>query len=240
MLYNILTLALVLFLQTAHESCDLCRDRWLFVVASGRSGSTTMMEMLTSIPGIYMAGENGDLAGSLFEIHQNLAAKTPANQKIEKCLLQYLAKEIIGSIRKDIQIIGWKEIRYKNIKVLRFMRRIFPCAQFIVNLRHNISAQHRSAFQVRADITALKRQHDMLSSWASHQPPDYVYQLALEEFTPGSSVYTCCDAQQACLCACMCVCMCVRACVCVCVFERKLAFFVIGTGKIPSLGKHMM
>ena len=194
-----LILALLLFVRTAHEACDLCRDRWLFVVASGRSGSTTMMEMLTSIPGVYMAGENGDLAGSLFEIQQSLATRTSTSNKNQKCLLQHLAKEIIGSISKDIQIIGWKEIRYTNIKVLRFMRRIFPCAQFVVNLRHNVSAQHRSAFQARVDIATLKHQHDMLSSWASHQPLAYVYQLALEEFTPGMSICAGCEARRLCI-----------------------------------------
>ena len=147
-----------------------------------------MMEMLTSIPGVYIAGENGDLAGSLFRIHQSLSTSMPKTSflKAEKCLLQYLAKTIIGSIDKDIQIIGWKEIRYTNMKVLRFMRRVFPCAQFVVNVRHNIAAQHRSAFQIRTAITALQQQHDMLSHWASHQPPAFVYQLSLEDFTPGS------------------------------------------------------
>ena len=31
--------------------CDLCNDyRWLFIVGEGRSGSTTIMEMLDTIP----------------------------------------------------------------------------------------------------------------------------------------------------------------------------------------------
>ena len=184
----IITLFSVLSLQAAsHGACDLCRDRWLFVVATGRSGSTTMMEMLTSIPGVYIAGENGDLAGSLFRIHQSLGAmmRTNSAKNEEKCMLQFLAKQVIGSINKDVRIIGWKEIRYNNVKVLRFMRRVFPCAQFVVNVRHDIVAQHHSKFHIHTDISVLQRKHDMLFSWASHQPPAYVHQLALEDFSPG-------------------------------------------------------
>jgi len=39
-------------------SCDLClQHRWLFVLATGRSGSTTMLTMLNAIPGFMLAGE---------------------------------------------------------------------------------------------------------------------------------------------------------------------------------------
>ena len=34
--------------------CDLCQDPWLFVASVGRSGSTTILDMLEQIPGFYM------------------------------------------------------------------------------------------------------------------------------------------------------------------------------------------
>eukprot|EP00965_Chrysotila_dentata_P248984 6208648-Pleurochrysis_carterae.AAC.1 len=39
--------------------CDLCAHRWLFVVSTGgRTGSTTLVDMLSSHPKIHLAGED--------------------------------------------------------------------------------------------------------------------------------------------------------------------------------------
>lgn len=46
-------------------TCDLCADRWLFVVSvGGRTGSTTLLEMLLAHPAFDIAGENNGLLGS--------------------------------------------------------------------------------------------------------------------------------------------------------------------------------
>ena len=37
--------------------CDLCADNWIIVVGTGRSGSTTIADMLNQVPGVYTAGE---------------------------------------------------------------------------------------------------------------------------------------------------------------------------------------
>ena len=42
--------------------CSVCEDDWVIVVGTGRSGSTTVLEMLNSIPGVLINGEhNGQL-----------------------------------------------------------------------------------------------------------------------------------------------------------------------------------
>jgi hypothetical protein len=33
--------------------CDLCADQWLFIISTGRSGSTSLMTMLNLVPGMY-------------------------------------------------------------------------------------------------------------------------------------------------------------------------------------------
>jgi hypothetical protein len=33
--------------------CDLCADQWLFVISTGRSGSTSLMTMLNLVPGMF-------------------------------------------------------------------------------------------------------------------------------------------------------------------------------------------
>ena len=44
--------------QRAATSCDLCADQWVFVLATGRSGSTSIWEALNSLPRVSLAGEN--------------------------------------------------------------------------------------------------------------------------------------------------------------------------------------
>lgn len=54
-------------------ACDLCSTNWLFIVSTGRSGSTTLMNMLNEIPFFEIDGENNGLAGHLFELHKAVA-----------------------------------------------------------------------------------------------------------------------------------------------------------------------
>ena len=52
-------------------SCDLCADHWVFVFATGRSGSTSIMEALNSLPGVRLASENQgslEVSSTLFEM----------------------------------------------------------------------------------------------------------------------------------------------------------------------------
>jgi len=54
--------------------CSPCNRRFLFIVATGRSGSTTLLDMFNSLPGVRLAGENwgelniaADLASNLHQ-----------------------------------------------------------------------------------------------------------------------------------------------------------------------------
>ncbi|KAL7570807.1 hypothetical protein ACA910_018878 [Epithemia clementina (nom. ined.)] len=53
------------------DLCHPCRRRYLIILATGRSGSTTLQEMLHSLPGVRMSGENnGMLAQFQFAIDE--------------------------------------------------------------------------------------------------------------------------------------------------------------------------
>ena len=41
-----------------HGACDLCAHRWVFIISAGRSGSTSLLEGLNSLPGVSLGGEN--------------------------------------------------------------------------------------------------------------------------------------------------------------------------------------
>jgi hypothetical protein len=50
------------------EICQPCRRRFLIVIASGRSASTTLMWMLNSLPNVRLSGENQDLIKRMREM----------------------------------------------------------------------------------------------------------------------------------------------------------------------------
>lgn len=45
--------------QSGSDKCNPCTDyNWIFVIATGRSGSTSLINNLNAIPGVYIGGEN--------------------------------------------------------------------------------------------------------------------------------------------------------------------------------------
>ena len=49
--------------------CRPCRRRFLVIVATGRSASTTLTRMIDTLPGMRLSGENNDLMGQLYDLH---------------------------------------------------------------------------------------------------------------------------------------------------------------------------
>jgi len=48
--------------------CQPCKRRFLIIIATGRSGSTTLTHMLGSLPGVRMAGENDNALRRIFMV----------------------------------------------------------------------------------------------------------------------------------------------------------------------------
>lgn len=58
--------------------CDLCSEQWLFILSTGRSGSTSILEALNSLPGVHLRGENQaslDIACELYERYREGLAR---------------------------------------------------------------------------------------------------------------------------------------------------------------------
>ena len=56
--------------EDAASTCNLCAEHWVIVLATGRSGSTSIIEALNSLPGVSLAGENQgslDVSSALLE-----------------------------------------------------------------------------------------------------------------------------------------------------------------------------
>ena len=177
--------------------CDICRNNtWVFVVATGRSGSTTILEMLNAIPSLYLAGENKGMAKCLHELYEDAKRTgfgprgTPTDigawyhadvkKKEILCELQRYARTAIGAIGIHAAI-GWKEIRY-DLRQLDFMKELFPCAKFVVNFRKDTESQHRSQFHRQTTVEALTKRNEDLVNW-SNENRESAFQIPLEEFS---------------------------------------------------------
>ena len=129
---------------------------YLFIVTYGRTGSTLLQKVLNAIPGVYVAGENFDIVGPLFQAWRNagvlkakygwghqgpghpwhgaLAADPDA---FGRSLALAFVRDILRPPR-GTRIAGFKEIRYLSADLeaqLEFMVRVFTPAKFVFNTR---------------------------------------------------------------------------------------------------------
>merc|ERR1711937_376277 len=100
-----------------------------FVLSSGRTGSTSILEMLNAIPGVYLAGENFGLMQHVQELYENDDMRTlmagenystasfyhlPISNNDVRCALQSYVKAMIGGFSSSTtSVIGFKEIRHQ-------------------------------------------------------------------------------------------------------------------------------
>ena len=165
--------------------CNLCTDNnWVFIVSSGRSGSTSIMHMLNTIPGYYIAGENAGMVEAMSELYLR-ANQTGFEAKDDGfdawyhhqvhedkllCTLQQYARQLIGDYPDDTVAIGWKEFRYRQPWHLAFMLKLFPCAKFIVNVRLDVNALHRSTFMRNKSTRKLEMLSRMVQKFKANNP----------------------------------------------------------------------
>lgn len=138
------------------------RDRtdlsYLFIVTYGRSGSTLLQGILSSIPGVMIRGENGGVLRELFRFHDTArghrerlerSAPLPAShpwwgidgypdstalRDIRTLLLETVLRPDPGT-----RVVGFKEIDWMHDRMgdqLEFVRAVFPGARFVLNTRN--------------------------------------------------------------------------------------------------------
>mmetsp|Transcript_32107 Transcript_32107/g.91038 ORF Transcript_32107/g.91038 Transcript_32107/m.91038 type:complete len:295 (-) Transcript_32107:395-1279(-) len=128
--------------------CDLCAENWLFILAPGRgTASTTALSMFNSVPGFEISGEhNGVLhaeAGIFRLLMETLKAEGTAwegngiDSRALLCNVQHLIKGITfgteySALSRNTTVLGFKEVRYDSLEVLRFIAGAFPCARYVL------------------------------------------------------------------------------------------------------------
>ena len=113
---------------TSTPRCNLCAEQWVFVLSTGRAGSSSLVAALNSLPGVHISGENqGSLqaAAELYARHQQTSLRNlgtlrghgSANNNALLCTLQQWYRESSGPAQTGPRpddptrtIFGFKEL----------------------------------------------------------------------------------------------------------------------------------
>jgi len=130
--------------------------RFLFIVSYGRSGSTLLQGIMSSIPGYLIRGENGGVAYHLYRFHTTASARVAARRARwnspqsawfgiggypQELALREMRRLLLTTIirpERDSRVVGFKEIRWLQEDLhdyVDFLRAVFPGARFVVNTR---------------------------------------------------------------------------------------------------------
>jgi hypothetical protein len=122
------------------DLCQPCRRRFLIVIATPRSASTTLTWMLNELPGVRMAGENNNMLKSILETKNNIYnhsyfhkgngvrtawGHNPIPQQSFSCAAQAMMEAINPPKLKDLKFIENKQEELSEIvgfKTIRFER----------------------------------------------------------------------------------------------------------------------
>jgi hypothetical protein len=130
---------------------------FLFIVTYGRSGSTLLQGILSSIPGYLIRGENGGVAYQLYKFHATATARSATKGARWKSpqspwfgiggypqsrALRELRRLLLTTVirpERDSRVVGFKEVRWLQEDLqeyVDFLRAVFPGARFVVNTRN--------------------------------------------------------------------------------------------------------
>jgi hypothetical protein len=184
---------------------DLCLQKWLFILATGRSGSTSILESFNIIDSVFrLRGEFGGAMSDLVKFNHNqfirepsykhnIAANTHDIFDVRDLLYDYQQILIhLNPPAKNLRpenatqkILGFKEIQYNTPGHLSFLKRAFPCSRIIYNYRNNVSEQKQSAFfkdKVKITTEELASTNELLKNKLSQKFKETTTVIALEDF----------------------------------------------------------
>lgn len=176
----------------------LCARKFVFIVATGRSGSTTIMGMLNGIPGVFVSGENDNEPSRLREIFaagmQRVASNVSWLQSYasrERMAMQEWIWETnmpeVTRMRRHhpITVVGFKEIRW-TARDVEFIQHVCPCSRFIVSTRKNATRQARSGFFDRSKTPehAVREANQRVETAVTTiHPVSRMFRIWLEDFS---------------------------------------------------------
>lgn len=178
----------------------LCDRKFLFVISSGRAGSTSLMTMLNAMPDVFVSGENNDTA-LIRETFEKRAGRMCANlyfgkssvacantRRYELMAVQnWLWESNIPAaayMRKRPSIVGFKEIRWTSQDV-QFIKEAAPCSRFVLNMRRNSTSQARSGFFAEQPdaLRIVRETNERVLRASSIIELERMYKMDLEDFS---------------------------------------------------------
>lgn len=159
--------------------CQPCDRRFLIIITTGRSASTTLTWMLDTLPGVRMSGENNNLMGHLYDLYEGtlktLIKKNPERQSVGAwyrnpltksslaCAFQNIVETITpplpidpslspSSIEEKIKEESEMIIGFKTIRLLNEGRRSVEEASKLVDYILEMFPCTRFVVNVRSDV----------------------------------------------------------------------------------------
>ena len=186
-------------------------DGYVFIVTYGRSGSTLLQNLLNSIPGYCIRGENNNTLYHLArawntvaqakemqglrkrgepsaQIHPWYGAELTRPERYARSLANDFVREILCP-PPGTRVAGFKEIRFHHDakffrRYMDFMRRFFPKARFVFNTRDH-AAVARSGWWAEKDpeeVAARLRRAEALYDAYVEAWPQISLRLRYEDY----------------------------------------------------------
>mmetsp|Transcript_3826 Transcript_3826/g.6484 ORF Transcript_3826/g.6484 Transcript_3826/m.6484 type:complete len:259 (-) Transcript_3826:217-993(-) len=140
------------------KNAALCHNNYLFIIGTGRSGSTSLFKTLKLIPGIHLCGETS-LIPALATLY-NVVDKGGASLHQKMTLLEDQQKLFamlhpVPSTDNPPLLLGSKEV-HVPMDQLHFIRLLFPCSRFVFNYRQDLVAQSNSGFHKKENTSLFQ------------------------------------------------------------------------------------
>jgi len=130
-------------------------ERVVLIVGTGRSGSTTLKDVINLAPSVHLCGENFGAIINLLECYDNLLKTLPKNGRSEWAnvfdieLMRESIRQLFRQLlkRDGATIWGCKEIRWQGrLELLNRFIELFPQTKIVLNYSTDIERQCKSAW----------------------------------------------------------------------------------------------
>ncbi|MGH8862449.1 MAG: sulfotransferase [Jatrophihabitantaceae bacterium] len=185
--------------------------QYVFVVSSGRSGSTLVQGLLNAMPGVLVRGENSFYVLPFFHAHRgaaNFKRTYGARSKVStsafygmaetdprdypRTLRHLVIRQLIGKTNpRHVKVLGFKEVRWEQVTpeefeaFFTFFEQLFPHARYVLNERDPETVINSGQW-LRVDAETargeLARGRDV-RTFLRDTRPDRVYETTFEVIT---------------------------------------------------------
>lgn len=183
----------------------------VFVVSSGRSGSTLVQGLLNSLPGVLVRGENSFYVLPLYrafraaaDFKQTYGGRSKESSSafygmaetnppdFPRTFRQLLLRQLIGKQNpRSVKVIGFKEVRWEYLQpkeydsFFRFFEQLFPKARYVLNERDPEQVVGSGQW-LRVDPETAHRELAKgreVRDWLRRNRPRRVYETTFEVIT---------------------------------------------------------